>query len=166
MVQRSPLGQGNVLKLRYGSIVIGCWNIHWNVHLLFKQVHTSMDISTCKRSAYTRLIAMPTWEHHAARASWRTEIRDSAQERTMFIDVWSANGDPFLHCANKQLICWLVYSTNICRGDHIPTIRDSIGNRLASKNIIYCSRLPSCSENIVIKEKPRRKRSWACFCNL
>ena len=38
---------GNVFKkLKHGSIINGCWNIHWIVHLLEQQVHTSVDIST------------------------------------------------------------------------------------------------------------------------
>ena len=31
---------------QYSSIIIGFWNINWTVHLLFHQLHISVDIST------------------------------------------------------------------------------------------------------------------------
>ncbi len=30
-------------KLRHRSIIVGCWDIHWNMYLLFKQKHTSVS---------------------------------------------------------------------------------------------------------------------------
>ena len=38
-------------KLSHYSITIDCWNICWSVHLLFKQMHTSADISACNKLA-------------------------------------------------------------------------------------------------------------------
>ena len=32
-------------KLKHNSVIIGCWNIHRSVHLLFRLMHTSVDIS-------------------------------------------------------------------------------------------------------------------------
>ena len=43
---------GNVFKkLQHCSIIVGCWDIHWSVHLLFKQVCISVDIYTYNKSA-------------------------------------------------------------------------------------------------------------------
>ena len=56
MLQTYPLAPDNVLnKLKHDSIINGYWDIHWNVHMLFQWVHTSVDISTCNTSARLRL---------------------------------------------------------------------------------------------------------------
>ena len=31
-------------KVKHGSIIIACWNLHWRVHTLFNHMHTSVDI--------------------------------------------------------------------------------------------------------------------------
>ena len=37
------------MKLNHASIIIACWDIHWRVYLLFKQVHISVDLSICNK---------------------------------------------------------------------------------------------------------------------
>ena len=58
MIQDVSLHPGNVFKkLKHGSIIIGCWDIHWSVHLLFEQ--TSMDLSTCDKPTCYSLVGNP-----------------------------------------------------------------------------------------------------------
>ena len=50
-------------KLKHGSIITGCWDIHWSVHLVLAGAHFS-DISTWNKLAWWRVMQMVcnTWE--------------------------------------------------------------------------------------------------------
>ena len=52
VIQIVSLHTGDVFKkLKHGSIIFGCWEIRLTVHLLFKHMHTSVDISSCNKPA-------------------------------------------------------------------------------------------------------------------
>ena len=49
MVLDGFTGAGNVFKkLKHRFIIIGCWDIHRSVHLLFKHAHSIESISICE----------------------------------------------------------------------------------------------------------------------
>ena len=40
MLQAPSIASGSVFEMfKHGSVVIGCWNNHWSVHLLERQMH-------------------------------------------------------------------------------------------------------------------------------
>ena len=45
----SVVGENEYKELEHNSIIIGCWDNHSNVHLLFQQLHISVRISACDK---------------------------------------------------------------------------------------------------------------------
>ncbi len=56
MIHRDSLIQAIYLRSEYHSFILCCWDIHLSVHLLFHQIHTSVDILPWKSNHAKRLI--------------------------------------------------------------------------------------------------------------
>ena len=74
-------------KLKHGSIIFSSWDIHWTVHLLLWQMHTSLEMWACNRPACLRIICPRL--HHCDELDWfASGFPDAYDARTTYCMLW------------------------------------------------------------------------------